>query len=166
MEDLIGIAVRVSVMYVYALLILRLAGKRSIANLSALDLIVGLVIGDMFDDVIWAEIPLAQGMLGMTTFVLLHSLVTFASYKSQRFDELVNSAPTRVIAGGRLLREGLAKERTPAGEVEMGLRLLQEDKLDEVKTGQWEPSGELSVEKHERAKPVQKRDLAALRKVA
>src|SRR5687768_3174403 len=132
MQDLFGISLRVLIIYVYALLLLRLSGKRSIAHLTALDFIVALAIGDMFDDVIWSEIPLAQGLVGVTTIVLLHTLVAFASWKSRRIHVLVASSPTRLLLNGKLLTGSLTQERMSAAEVEMGLRLLGEDKLDEI----------------------------------
>ncbi len=166
MEDLIGIALRISFIYAYALLLLRLSGKRSVGSLSTLDFIVAFIVGDMFDDIIWAEIPLAQGLVGMTTVVLLHTLLAFASWKSQRVDALVNSTPTRLVRNGRMLPDALARERMTAVEVTAGLRQLGEDKLEEIREACLEPSGALSVIKQEAAKPVQKRELAALRKVA
>lgn len=165
MEGLIGVAVRATVMYGYALLIVRLAGKRSIGNLTPIDFVVGLIIGDMFDDVIWAEVSIAKGLVGLTTIVLLHSLMTYATYRSTRLHHLLSSTPTQVILNGRMLPDALARERTPSGEVEMELRLQQEDQLSEIEQGCWEPSGQVSLQKFEPARPAQKRDRPALRRL-
>lgn len=165
MLDLVGIALRVSVMYVYALLLLRLSGKTSITALTPLDFIVSLVVGDLFDDVIWAEVPLAQGVVAVSTVVLLHTLLTLVIWCQAALHDLVCSTPTRVIDASRLLPDGLARERTPAAEVLMEMRLLGEDKLEAVGQAYWEPSGQMSVLKNETARPAQKRDLAALRQI-
>ena len=50
--DLTGIVFRVSVMYLYALALLRISGKQSVSHLTTLDFIVTLIIGDLFDDAI------------------------------------------------------------------------------------------------------------------
>jgi uncharacterized membrane protein YcaP (DUF421 family) len=165
MEDLVGIGLRVTVMYGYALLIMRLAGKRSVAHLAPIDFLVGLVLGDMFDDVIWAEVPLAQGLVAFTTIVFLHSMVAFVTYRSQRAEAVICSAPTPVVRAGKLLEAGLQHERTPAREVEAGLRLCQVESIQEVQQANWEPSGELSVTRIEAAKPAHKKDLATLRQL-
>jgi uncharacterized membrane protein YcaP (DUF421 family) len=125
-----------------------------------------VIIGDMFDDIIWAEVPLAQGLVGLTTVVLVHSLTSVATWKNQRLHDLLCSTPRPVIRQGKYLDKALAQERTPSGEVEMQLRLLGEDKLEEIKEACWEPSGELSVEKKQPAKPAQKRDRPALLEAA
>jgi uncharacterized membrane protein YcaP (DUF421 family) len=166
METLFGIALRITIVYFYILLMLRLAGKRSIDSLTAFDFLVGLMIAEMFDDVVWAEVPLAQGLVASSTIMLLHSLVAFASYKNDRIDALVSATPTTIIQDGRLLPQRLQQERTSAATIEMEMRLRQEDKLEEVKEGRLEPSGELSMEKYFHAKPLQKRDVTAVRKAA
>jgi uncharacterized membrane protein YcaP (DUF421 family) len=165
MQDLIGIALRITVIYFYALLLLRLSGKRSIGSLSALDLVVALIVGDMFDDIIWGEIPLSQGLVGMTTVVVMHTLVAYGSWKSKRIEKLVSAKPTRVVLNGRMLLDNLSSQRTPPADVEAGLRLLGEDQLEDIQEAFWEPSGQLSAKKKAPAQPVQKRELAELRKV-
>ncbi len=49
--DLTGIALRVSVMYIFALVLVRMAGKQSLGQLTPMDFVVTLIIGDLFDDV-------------------------------------------------------------------------------------------------------------------
>ena len=166
MQDYLGIAFRILVIYAYAQLILRLSGKRSLDTLTPLDFVVGLIIGDLFDNIIWADVPLAQGLVAITTIVLLHSLLSLAAWKSQRLHDLVCSTAQPVIRDGKFLDRALARARTTAGEIEMLQRLVGEDKQAAIKQACLETSGELSIEKQPSAKPVQKRDLAALRKVA
>jgi uncharacterized membrane protein YcaP (DUF421 family) len=166
MQDVLGIVIRVSVMYLYALLLLRLAGKRGIDSLTPLDFLVSLVIGDMFDDVIWAEIPLAQGLVGFTTIITLHTLVAYASWRSKRVDELVTSTPTVLIREGGFVQAGLDAERTRRETVLMELRLQGEDKPEELQQACLETGGQLSYLKREPAQPAEKRDLPALRKAA
>jgi uncharacterized membrane protein YcaP (DUF421 family) len=54
--DLTGIVFRVSIMYVYALALVRIAGKQSLGQLTPMDFVVTLIIGDLFDDIFWAEL--------------------------------------------------------------------------------------------------------------
>ena len=94
--NLTGIIFRVSVMYLYALVLVRIAGKQSIGQLTAMDFVVTLIIGDLFDDVFWAEVPVLQGMVAFVIIVLAHVLVTFISSRNIRFYRLVTS-PERVL---------------------------------------------------------------------
>ena len=61
--DLTGIILRVSVMYLYALALLRISGKQSVDHLTALDFLITLIIGDLFDDIFWAEVTIPHGLV-------------------------------------------------------------------------------------------------------
>jgi len=167
MNEFLGIALRISVMYLFALALLRLSGKRSIGDLTPLDFAVATIIGDMFDDVFWAEIPLSQGLVGITTILFLHTLVALADSSSHRIHRLIAGMPVQVINQGQVLEEGLARERISIEALWAGLREQGQvqEKLPEIKTASLEPSGEISMILQEAAMPVQKRDLQRLKEL-
>jgi uncharacterized membrane protein YcaP (DUF421 family) len=165
MEDLLGTALRVSVMYLYALAVLRLAGKRSVGHLTTLDFVVATIVGDLFDDVFWAEVPLAEGVVAFTTVVLVHALVSYASWRSPAIDRLAGSQPTVVVRDGEPVYDGLKRERTPPHDLVSELREQGVDELEEVREARWEPGGRLSVIKRRDAEPADQRDRATLREV-
>lgn len=162
MQDLIGIVLRISILYLYVLALLRLSGKRSIGALSPLDFVVALIIGDLFDDVIWAEIPLSKGLVGLTTIFVLHGSMAYLTYRSQQIHDLVESTKTMVVRNSRFVKEGLDHERTSKDIVYAQLRLQNEENLQEVHEAFWEPNGQLSVQKKAENKPVQKKGLPQL----
>lgn len=163
MEELTGIALRVSVMYFYALTIVRLSGRRTIGAAAPLDFVVTLIIGDMFDDVFWAEIPLAQGIVGMTTIAVLHIVVAYAGYTCVWVDHLLGSNPVAIIRDGRFEANGLRQERLARGEVLSQLRLLGVESIAQVRAAFAEPSGAISALLREEAKPAEKQDLPVLK---
>jgi uncharacterized membrane protein YcaP (DUF421 family) len=160
--DLPGIVLRVSVMYLYALALVRIAGKESLGQLAAMDLVVTLIIGDLFDDVFWAEVPLLQGMVGFATVVLMHMLVTFAVSRSKRIDRLVNSPARAVIQDGKLVQENLQREWMRQETLQYELRMQGEEHPREVKAATLEPEGQISVIKLPDNEPVKKKDLPRL----
>jgi uncharacterized membrane protein YcaP (DUF421 family) len=165
MQDLLGIVARLSIMYLYALAVLRLAGKRSLHHLSPLDFLIGLVLGDLFDDAIWAEVPLAQALVAFATVILLHIFMTYLTYRSTTVHRLVESTRTEIFHMGKWIEAGLARERTPKEEALAQIRLQGEEKLKELREAAWEPGGQISVFKREEYKPVQKRDLERLQEL-
>jgi uncharacterized membrane protein YcaP (DUF421 family) len=59
----------------FLLTLLRLAGKRTIQQSRPFDLVLALVMGDLVDDAIWADVALAKfvvaaGMLVLTKLAL------------------------------------------------------------------------------------------------
>jgi len=161
--DLTGIIFRVSVMYLYALALVRISGKQSMGQLTAMDFIVTLIIGDLFDDVFWTEVPILQGMVGFGTIILMHILVTFASSRSISFYRLVTSPERLVIEKGKLLQENLQREWMRPETLQFEMRLKGDEHPRDVKEARLEPEGQVSVLNTPSSKPVQKKDLRLLR---
>jgi uncharacterized membrane protein YcaP (DUF421 family) len=156
-DEILGVVIRVSVLYGFLLMMLRFTGKRGLNSLSPFDFIVGLVLGDMVDDAIWNEIPLAHGLAGVTVILALHVVLALATSRSRRLHDLVSSTPTLVVKNGKFIPGGLAKERTPPEEVQSELRMEGEDTLKEIAEAQWESGGQLSVIKRQPGSPQPKK---------
>jgi len=160
LDDFLGIVVRVSVTYNYALIILRVSGKRSLANLNPLDFVVALIIGDLFDDLFWAEVPLASGLVALATIFFWHILLAWLSANSQWFDHtVVGSKPAQLISNGKRVAKELQAQRISDVDFRAMLRLNQVETVAEVKEGNLEPSGMLSIIRMEKDRPVQKVEL-------
>lgn len=156
--DLTGIIVRVSVMYVYALTLVRISGKQSLGQLTPMDFVITNAIGDLFDDVFWAEVPLIQGMVGFATLILVHILVTFVTSQNKSIYWTLASPARVLIENGRLVQKNLQLERMRPESVQFELRLKGEEHMREVKEARLEPSGQVSVIKEPSNKLVQKKD--------
>lgn len=165
MEDFIGIALRISFTYVYVLALLRFTGKRSIDSLSPLDFLVALILGDLFDDIFWAEVPLAQGVVAITSVLLLHTLVAVAEAHSKHIHQLVSSSATLVIDHAAIQQDGMRHERNNEEELWSQLRLQGEDQLEEIREANWESNGEISVLPTEAAEVVRKKDLQKVKEL-
>jgi uncharacterized membrane protein YcaP (DUF421 family) len=68
--DPLRIAIRCLMAYVFLLALLRLAGKRTVREGTAFDFVLSLIMGDLIDDPIWSEVPVAQFVVATTTLIL------------------------------------------------------------------------------------------------
>jgi uncharacterized membrane protein YcaP (DUF421 family) len=66
------IMVRVLFGYLWTLALVRVSGKRTIHQSDVPSFVVALVLGDMFDDLFWAEVPVAQFVTAVTALVTTH----------------------------------------------------------------------------------------------
>jgi uncharacterized membrane protein YcaP (DUF421 family) len=73
------IVVRILVVWIFVLALVRVSGKRTVKQGDLASFVVALILGDMFDDAIWAEVPMAEFFVGAGTLVLLHLLVSIES---------------------------------------------------------------------------------------
>lgn len=159
--ELAGLVVRVTMTYVFFLIILRLAGKRTIREGTPFDLLVALILGDFPDDVIWGEIPVAQGIVAIGSIMTLHLLVSYATSRSIRVDQLLGSAPTTVLEDGRSRPAGLRQVRMNDGDLDVALRRAGHPTREDIAEAKVEPTGDVSVRLTEAAQAARRRDLEA-----
>lgn len=76
--DPLRIAVRAAFAFVFVLILVRASGKRTIRQAELSSFIVALVIGDLFDDLLWAEVPSAQFIVAVGTLVTVHMVARTA----------------------------------------------------------------------------------------
>ena len=165
-QALAAIALRVSVMYLYALAMLRLTGKRSVGQLAGPDVAATIVVGDMFDDIFWAEVSLAKGLVGLTTIIVLHLITKVIEAHSNAAKSVFDGDPALVVMNGGLNPVSQSRERIHDDGVRELLRVRGVDDLSDVREARIEVDGTLSVVRFEERKKAQKRELEALRKVA
>lgn len=140
------IAVRTFVLYAYALIMLRLMGRRGTRQISIFDLAIIIALGSAVGDpMFYPNVPLLHGMVVITVIVVLERLLAELVQRSETADTFISGKPTRVVHEGRLeLHEGgdigLSRE-----ELFSELRGREVQQLGEVCVAYLEQSGEVSV---------------------
>jgi uncharacterized membrane protein YcaP (DUF421 family) len=79
--DPLRIAVRALVGYVALLSLVRLSGKRTLKHGSAFSFTMALILGDMVDDLLWAEIGITQFVVASGTIVLMQTLADLTRFR-------------------------------------------------------------------------------------
>ena len=157
--EIVGIVVRVTFTYLFLLIILRLAGKRTIREGTPFDLVVALILGDFPDDVIWGEVPVAQGIVAIGSIMTLHLMVSYATYRSIWVDQLLGSGPTTVLRDGRSRPDALRRTRMNEGDLDVALRRAGHAEREDIAEVKVEPTGDASVRVTEARRPARRRDV-------
>ena len=79
--DPLRIVIRVAVTYVMLLVLMRLSGKHSVRQSSPFDFTLSLIIGDMADDMIWAEVDASVFIVGTSALVMIHAVADLLRYR-------------------------------------------------------------------------------------
>jgi uncharacterized membrane protein YcaP (DUF421 family) len=158
-QELLHTALRATLVYMVVLFLLRMLGKRSVGNLSAFDLLVALMIGEVTDEIIFGDVTLAKGFVALGVIAFWHYANAWATFRSKTLDRLLEGTPRVLVKHGQIDRDALAAERISEEELWSTLRVHGIDDITEVKEACLEPSGEVSVIQEEWAEPLQKRDL-------
>ena len=101
---------RAVLLYVFILFILRMTGKRQIADLQPFDLIITMAIADLAATAISdTDIPLLYSVVPILGLYLVQQAVAFLSLRSRRFRTFVCGSPLLLVREG-VLQEGIMKE--------------------------------------------------------
>src|SRR5688500_14997633 len=91
------IATRALITYLYLLAMTRMSGKRVVSQATPFDLLVSLIVGDLVEDAVWAEVSISKFAGAVGTIFVLDAIVRFSSHHSSRFHSLVAGVPAVVI---------------------------------------------------------------------
>jgi uncharacterized membrane protein YcaP (DUF421 family) len=165
--ELYKIAVRALFSYIFLVALLRLSGKRTVAQGTTFDFVLALILGDMIDDALWAEVPISHFITGTGMLALAQVLVSYGCYRSPRFARLVEGTPTVVMRRGVGDPRALRSEQVNDGELAELLRLNGHDRddWDRIEIVTIETDGDLSVIERPDAQIAQQSDLEALRRM-
>jgi uncharacterized membrane protein YcaP (DUF421 family) len=137
---------RTLVFYGLILLIFRLMGKREIGELSILDLVVFIMIGEMA--VIAIENPktkLLHTIVPMILLAVVQITLAMISLKSKRFRDFVDGKPTIIINRGKIDEDAMRNQRYNFDDLLTQLREKDIRSITDVEFAILESSGSLSV---------------------
>ncbi|MGA8851218.1 MAG: YetF domain-containing protein [Aeromicrobium sp.] len=145
-SDLLRVIVVTPLAYVWLVVVLRISGKRTLAQLNAFDFIVTVALGStlatvlLSSSVAWTEGATALGMLTVLQFV-----VAMLSVRVSWFRRLVTSTPSVLLRDGQLVRETLMRERVSEASVHQAVRQSGFGGLEHVALAVLENNGSISV---------------------
>lgn len=146
MEPYITIVSRTILFYVLILLIFRMMGKREIGELSILDLVVFIMIGELA--VVAIERPnvrLLHAIVPMVILMFIQIIMALISLKSKRFRDLVDGKPSIIINRGKIDETAMRKQRYNFDDLMTQLREKDIRSIADVEFAILESSGSLSV---------------------
>ncbi len=133
--------------YVSTIVAVRLAGRRTVAELSAFDVVVTVAIGSLVASTASSADPsYVQGMTALVTLLLLQVGIAALRQRSAMLRRLLDFKPETVVDGERVdLPAGPLTSQITLDELQSKLRELGVFDLDEVTLVVVEPTGGLSV---------------------
>jgi uncharacterized membrane protein YcaP (DUF421 family) len=128
-------AVRTALVYAAILALLRLAGKRQLAQLNSFDLVVLLLLSNVVQNaIIGPDDSLLGGLLGAVILIALNQVIVRSAFLSPLLDRVLQGDATTVVQSGRIderaLRQlTLTREELIAGLRRQGLELEDTEKV-------------------------------------
>jgi uncharacterized membrane protein YcaP (DUF421 family) len=132
--------------YVTLLALLRLSGQRTLAQMTAMDLVITVTLGSAFGRVITArEVALVEVLAAFGALVLLQWLVAQFWGRARRLRRSVAVWPTLVFYDGEPIREALARHRLLEDDLYTAARQQGMGSLEDVQAVIFEANGAFTV---------------------
>ncbi|MCW9131596.1 DUF421 domain-containing protein [Bacillus paramycoides] len=149
----VSIIGRTMLLYIIILIIFRLMGKREIGELSVLDLVVFIMLGEMAvvaientDKSLWHQ------LVPMTFLMCIQIILSVISLKFQRFRHLIEGEPAILVNAGKIDEKKMRKQRYSIDDLMMQLREQGVGDVRDVEYAILEPTGKLSVFQKQKSK--------------
>ncbi|AJI34434.1 MULTISPECIES: DUF421 domain-containing protein [Bacillus cereus group] len=143
------------------ILLLRIAGRKSISQMTLAQTVVMISIGTIIVQPI-VEKSVLKAIVSALIFVISVVILEYLQLKSNAFEKFITGKSKTVIENGILNVVALKKMRLTVDQLEMRLRNQGISKIEDVKTATLEPNGQLGYELKEDAKPLTVGDLKKL----
>jgi uncharacterized membrane protein YcaP (DUF421 family) len=140
------IILRTAVVYVVVLVLLRLAGKRELGQMSPVDLVVILVIANAVQNAMTGgDNSLIGGIVAATTLVSMNIAFSRVAHRIPYIAHLFESEPTALIKNGKQIKRNLERENVNIDELMMSAREHGIEDLAGVDAAYLERDGSISI---------------------
>lgn len=138
---------RALAVYVFLLLIFRIAGKRTLAQITPFDLVLLLIIGEATQQgLIGNDFSVTKALLLITSLIGVDIGFSYIQRKSKILDRVIEGLPLLLLEDGETFEERLKKGRVDEGDIlEAGRRTHGLERLDQMKYAVLERDGTISV---------------------
>jgi uncharacterized membrane protein YcaP (DUF421 family) len=142
-----GSVIRAVVVYVVLFLIFRIAGRRTLSQITTFDFVLLLIVSEATQNaMIGDDYSITNAMLVITTLVGLDVALSLWKRRFPSLDKFLDGVPLIVVEDGKPLKERMAKARVDESDVLTAARELQGlERMEQIKYAVLERSGGISI---------------------
>ena len=133
---------RTIAVYVVLVVLIRLAGKRDLAQLNSMDLVVMLLLSNVVQNaIIGPDNSLLGGVIGAAVLIGVNALVVRVIGANEKVARVLEGTPTVLASDGHWDSEALRREGLRRADVDAALRRQGADGVQEIEELTLEPGG-------------------------
>jgi uncharacterized membrane protein YcaP (DUF421 family) len=135
------------VVYVFLLVVFRLSGKRSLAQITTFDFVLLLIIGEATQQaLIGNDNSIVNSMLVIIALMTTDIALSLLKQRWPRLDKYVDDVPLLIVENGEPLRDRMKKVRVDEEDVLAAARELQGvERMEQIRYAVLERSGGISI---------------------
>lgn len=136
---------RAVLLFLFGILCIRIAGRRTFAQYSPLDIIVALIVGSNISRMMTGKADLLPSGSATLVLVILHRLLAMATMRWKIFTWLIKPRPIRLVRDGEIDIEALGRANLSEDDLLEAIRMEQARTPEDVELAMLEGSGKVSV---------------------
>jgi uncharacterized membrane protein YcaP (DUF421 family) len=142
-----GSVLRAGAMYVVLLVMFRIIGKRTLAQITPFDMVLLLIIAESTQQaLVGPDYSIVNAVLVIVTLVGIDIGLSRWRHHSRRVEKILDDMPVVLVDRGRPLQPRLDRERVDAADILEAARLQQGlERMDQIKYAVLETNGEISI---------------------
>ncbi|ONH49936.1 Protein of unknown function [Pseudomonas cedrina] len=138
---------RAAAIYLVLLVLFKIAGRRSLAELTTFDLVLLMVIGEATQQALLGDdFSLTNAVLVIITLIAIDIGFSLVKLRSRGFSRVLDGGPTIVVEHGKVLHERLKRARMDESDILEAARSAQGIvQIDQIQFAILERNGKISV---------------------
>ena len=144
---------RAAAIYLALMVLFKIAGRRSLAELTTFDFVLLMIIGEATQQALLGDdFSLTNSMLVIVTLIVIDVGLSLLKQRSQWVSQLIDGGPTIIVENGKILHKRLRHARLIEADIMEAARSSQGiETLEQIKFAILERNGKISVIAQERA---------------
>lgn len=152
------IALRTTIVYGLLLLLIRLAGKREIGQLTPFDLVVLLLVSNAVQNAMTGpDTTVSGGAVAAVTLIVINFVVALIRQRSSGFRRFVEGIPVMLVSHGEIQYRALKREHMTVSDLMAALREHEVSDVRKCELVMLEIDGSVTVLRQEGSDPTQLR---------
>jgi uncharacterized membrane protein YcaP (DUF421 family) len=139
--------IRPALVYLFVLVLLRLTGKRTLAQITTFDFVLLLIISEATQQALIGEDnSMINCAIVVSTLIGVNILMSLLKQRSPWFDRLLDDIPLVIVADGKPLKDRMQKARVDEDDVLDAARELHGlESMDQIRHAILERDGQISI---------------------
>lgn len=139
-------ALRAVVVFVLAIVMLRIGDKRFMGKSTAFDVMLGIVFGSMVSRAITGNAPFMPTLVASLVLILLHWTLAAIAFRSRGFGRLIKGHDQLLVRDGQLQEDALRKTHITEHDLQEALRNNgHAPDLSQIESAHLERNGDISI---------------------
>ena len=137
---------RAAIVYVFLLFLLRITGKRQVAQITPFDLVLLLVLSNAVQNSMnGGDNSALGGMISAVTLIALNYLVGYATQRSRRIEIIIEGLPEVLVRDGKVYWDVMRRSRVTEQELQAAARVQGCENIEHIHLATLENSGRISI---------------------